>query len=199
MKNSIEKYRVKSNKTYKDISEHLSVSPQLIMCWENGLDNPNLSQSLALKELFNITLDELYLVNFDIINFSDIDKRFKESVYQIYNNFTNLDLSVINKDSFDYTISTKIRFQRKRYALSQEQLAYELGVSRSLVKNWELKIGYPTLGNIILMSQYFNVSLEYFVNPKIGLDEIGLGVLEENQKQVIIDLIMCYRNTNCNY
>ena len=199
MKNSIEKYRVESNKTYKEISDYLSVSPQLIACWEIGIDTPNLSQSLALRDLFNVTLDELFLVNFETINFSDIDKRFKASVYDIYNNFTNLNLNFIDKNFNDSTISIKIRFQRKRHAMSQEQLAYELGVSKSLVKNWELNIGYPTLSNVILMSQYFNVSLEYFVNSKIGLDEIGLSVLEEKQKNVIINLINCYRDANCIY
>ncbi len=52
---------------------------------------------------------------------------------------------------------------RTKYSLSQEELAYKLGVSRQAVSKWELGPSLPETGSIISISEMFNVSLDYLL------------------------------------
>ena len=89
-------------------------------------------------------------------------------------------------------IHDKIKFQRKRYNLSQEQLAGILNVSKSTINNWESSKAVPTLQHLIFMSYYFKVSVNYFIDDSIGNDELILNNLNSKQKQIIYDLISVY-------
>jgi transcriptional regulator with XRE-family HTH domain len=56
--------------------------------------------------------------------------------------------------------SEKLQKLRKGKNLSQEQLAEELNVSRQAVSKWESGQGYPEIDKLILISDFFNVSLD---------------------------------------
>lgn len=90
-------------------------------------------------------------------------------------------------------IARKIKYQRKyRANMSQGRLANILNVSRSTVNNWECGSAMPTLQHLILMSYLFNVSINYFPDDSIELDELILNQLTEEQKDVIYSLIYIY-------
>ena len=83
------------------------------------------------------------------------------------------------------TFGEKIQKLRKEAAMSQEELAYQLDVSRQAVSKWERDNGYPETEKIVRMSKLFSVSLDYLLNeedsekPEIGPEERGLYVSRE--------------------
>ena len=83
------------------------------------------------------------------------------------------------------TFGEKIQKLRKEAGLSQEELSYQLGVSRQAVSKWERDSGYPETEKIIRMSKLFHVTLDYLLNedtkqqPADGQDEAGFYVSAE--------------------
>lgn len=70
---------------------------------------------------------------------------------------------------------------RKRKGLSQEQLGYELGVSRQTVSNWELGQSYPDFQRLVLLSDYYEMSLDELVRG-VGVGDVR--ALNESEKQI---------------
>lgn len=56
---NLKKYRKIRNITQSQVAEAMSVTPQAVSRWENGLSYPDITQLPLLAELFNVTLDEL--------------------------------------------------------------------------------------------------------------------------------------------
>ena len=83
------------------------------------------------------------------------------------------------------TFGEKIQKLRKEAGLSQEELSYQLGVSRQAVSKWERDNGYPETEKIVRISKLFQVSLDYLLNdedaekPEMRPDENGLYVSRE--------------------
>ncbi|MDE6103801.1 MAG: helix-turn-helix domain-containing protein [Oscillospiraceae bacterium] len=83
------------------------------------------------------------------------------------------------------TFGEKIQKLRKEAGLSQEELSYQLKVSRQAVSKWECDNGYPETEKIVRMSRLFNVSLDYLLNdddlqkPEISPDEKGIYISRE--------------------
>ena len=83
------------------------------------------------------------------------------------------------------TFGEKIQKLRKEAGLSQEELSYQLGVSRQAISKWERDNGYPETEKIIRMSKLFHVSLDYLLNeedtekPTTSTDEKGIYVSRE--------------------
>lgn len=57
----------------------------------------------------------------------------------------------------------KIQQLRKEKGLSQEDLAHQLNISRQAVSKWESQNGYPEIEKMILISDLFQVSLDYLM------------------------------------
>ena len=80
------------------------------------------------------------------------------------------------------TFGEKIQKLRKESGLSQEELSYQLGVSRQAISKWERDSGYPETEKIVRMSKIFDVTLDYLLNeedsqkPELAPDEKGLYV-----------------------
>ncbi len=53
---------------------------------------------------------------------------------------------------------------------SQEALAEELGVSRQAISKWELGTTLPETDKIILISDFFDVSIDYLLKENIPLN-----------------------------
>lgn len=83
------------------------------------------------------------------------------------------------------TFGEKIQKLRKEAGLSQEELSYQLEVSRQAVSKWERDNGYPETEKIIRMSKLFHVSLDYLLNeedekrPELSPEEEGIYVSRE--------------------
>ncbi len=83
------------------------------------------------------------------------------------------------------TFGEKIQKLRKEAGLSQEELSYQLEVSRQAISKWECDNGYPETEKIIKMSKLFHVSLDYLLNeedeqkPEMNPEEKGIYVSRE--------------------
>ena len=60
---------------------------------------------------------------------------------------------------------------RKRQGLSQEQLGMELQVSRQTVSKWESCQSYPDFQRLVLLSDYFGLTLDELVKD-IDVQEV---------------------------
>ena len=63
---------------------------------------------------------------------------------------------------------------RKAKGLSQEELGNELGVSRQTISKWELGQSYPDFQKLVLLSDFFNISLDKLIK------DIDLDYVREN-------------------
>lgn len=85
---------------------------------------------------------------------------------------------------------------RKQKGLSQEELAGKLNVSRQTLSKWELGESTPDMEKLVLISDYFNVSLDTLVlgkeqeNPQVVSKENSFAKLldervltEDNKKK----------------
>ena len=68
------------------------------------------------------------------------------------------------------TLAEKLKDARKNAALSQEQLAEKLCVSRAAVAKWESGKGLPDIENLKAISKLLNVSIDYLVDDGIEMD-----------------------------
>lgn len=80
------------------------------------------------------------------------------------------------------TFGEKLKKLRKEAGLSQEELSYQLDVSRQAVSKWERDNGYPETEKIVRMGKLFNVSLDYLLND----DELQKTVNGSNEKGIYI-------------
>lgn len=90
-------------------------------------------------------------------------------------------------------LGMQIKKYRTELALSQEELAEKLYVSRQSISNWENDKTYPDIKSLLLLSQVFSVSLDELV--KGDMEEMKLEIskqdMEEFDKQGRVFLIFC--------
>ena len=60
-----------------------------------------------------------------------------------------------------------LKLLRKEKSLTQPQLAKELNVSKGMISFWENEICEPTVSNIIIVAQFFNVSIDELLLTKL--------------------------------
>ena len=53
---------------------------------------------------------------------------------------------------------------RKKKGLSQEELGYELSVTRQTISKWELGLSTPDMDKLMEISRFFNVSIDDLTN-----------------------------------
>lgn len=58
---------------------------------------------------------------------------------------------------------------RKEKNVSQEELAEKLYVSRQTISNWERGKTYPDINSLLLMANYFDVSLDYLIKGDVDI------------------------------
>ncbi|MFC6315347.1 helix-turn-helix domain-containing protein [Lapidilactobacillus achengensis] len=61
-------------------------------------------------------------------------------------------------------LGERLRFYRKRAALSQDEVAQQLGISRQAISQWETGKSYPDLDNLILLEKLYGFNLNELIN-----------------------------------
>lgn len=56
---------------------------------------------------------------------------------------------------------------RKKKNISQEEIAEKLYVSRQTISNWERGKTYPDINSLLLMANYFDVSLDHLIKGDV--------------------------------
>lgn len=70
---------------------------------------------------------------------------------------------LVERGVTDMTFGEKLQKLRRESSLSQEKLAEQLHVSRQAVSRRELGTAAPDVDNIVRLSKFFQVSLEYLM------------------------------------
>lgn len=77
---------------------------------------------------------------------------------------------------------------RKSKGLSQDELGQKLGVSRQTISKWELAQSYPDFQRLVLLSDYFGLSLDSLIRD-IDVQDVREKNLNNKQVTVIYDEI----------
>lgn len=99
-------------------------------------------------------------------------------------------------------LSEKILALRKKSGLSQEELAYQLEVSRQSVSKWESGASIPDLERIIKLSSIFGVSTDYLLKDEMETDPLPAAAIAEAEdgsacKTVCLDRANEYMARRC--
>ena len=65
-------------------------------------------------------------------------------------------------------LKDKIKEERLKLELSQEENANEIFVSRVTISNWETGKTYPDIESLVLLSKLFSVSIDYLVKEEVN-------------------------------
>ena len=88
------------------------------------------------------------------------------------------------------TLGEKIQQLRKDRKLSQEQLALEMNVSRQAVSKWELGEAIPDTDHVVMLSKYFEISIDSLLRDEFQLKEEKKESVESKSGYKKVMLIM---------
>lgn len=83
---------------------------------------------------------------------------------------------------------------RKERGLSQEELGAAVGVSRQTISKWGLAQSYPDFQKLVLLSDYFKISLDTLVKD-IDVEDVRDKNLNEKQLSMIYKDITTAKKT----
>ena len=76
-------------------------------------------------------------------------------------------------------LSSNIKYLRQSNNLKQGDLANMVGKARSLVSQWESDDRSITTEDIIKISNYFNISIDYLVSKDLRINNTNVDELEQ--------------------
>lgn len=68
-------------------------------------------------------------------------------------------------------LGQRIKEEREKKGLTQEDLASTLNISRQAISKWELGTAYPDIERLIELSEFFNISLDSLIKGDPDLKE----------------------------
>ncbi len=74
--------------------------------------------------------------------------------------------------------SDKLKYIRNDLRLSQDELAGRLGVSRQSISKWESGAAYPEIDKLIMISNFFEVSIDYLLKDSYAADGISAETVD---------------------
>jgi transcriptional regulator with XRE-family HTH domain len=88
-------------------------------------------------------------------------------------------------------ISEQLKNYRKKFELSQDGLAEIVYVSRQTISNWETGKSYPDLQSLLLLSDYFGISLDELVKGDIQMmkEKVDAEELKRYSKMMLVGFI----------
>lgn len=72
------------------------------------------------------------------------------------------------------TLGQKLKEIRKKFGLSQEQLAEIMNVSRQVITKWENDGGLPDVSNLQELSKVFGITVDYLLNDENVLPALSM-------------------------
>ena len=86
-------------------------------------------------------------------------------------------------------LSEKLYSLRKKSGLSQEQLAEQLNVSRQAISKWESGVSVPESEKLIVISTYFNVSVDYLIKDDVEATDSIQPTSSANKADIIVKYV----------
>lgn len=77
---------------------------------------------------------------------------------------------------------------RKKQGLSQEELGFELKVSRQTISKWESGQSYPDFQKLVMLSDYFDMSLDELVKDLDVQDVREKNLTDEKVASMYLDV-----------
>ncbi|WP_251521267.1 MULTISPECIES: helix-turn-helix domain-containing protein [Staphylococcus] len=74
---------------------------------------------------------------------------------------------------------SKLKEERKKLNLSQDDLAQKLNISRQSISKWEREKGYPNIETLIELSEIFNITIDELLK---GDDFLKDKLIEDSKK-----------------
>lgn len=81
---------------------------------------------------------------------------------------------------------------RKKQGLSQEELGDKLNVSRQTISKWELGESTPDLEKLLMLSDYFDTSIDYLVHENGHITQSKYRT--NSQKDLMIEKFLTKEN-----
>lgn len=177
-KNSPLNYRV----TQKELAESIGVSRQVVSLYCNGNTSPNVDAITKIAQFFNVSSDYL-------LGLSDLPSTSED--YKTVNNITGLnDVSIRFlaqvKDKNHINVINDFLSSYSFYGLIEQILNIEIAQAKYKIEceksNREYKPGeMENLRRDILISKFeASNHLNYYMDKKIGLDELGLRIMRDH-------------------
>ncbi|MDO5047081.1 MAG: helix-turn-helix transcriptional regulator [Anaerococcus sp.] len=69
-------------------------------------------------------------------------------------------------------LADKLIYLRKSFNMTQEDLAYKMGVSRQAISKWESSMSVPELERIIKLSEIFSITTDFLLNDKMEIEDL---------------------------
>lgn len=87
-----------------------------------------------------------------------------------------------------YKLAERLKKLRELNDISQNALSKELNITRATINAWEMGISYPNAQSLILLSKYFNVTVDYLlgINDRIMLD---ISTLNQREQELISEMV----------
>lgn len=80
------------------------------------------------------------------------------------------------------TLGEKLKEIRKRFGLSQEQLAGIMNVSRQAITKWETDGGIPDVSNLQELAKVFGITIDYLLNDETQLPALSMRRVLDKDK-----------------
>jgi len=81
-------------------------------------------------------------------------------------------------------LGKNIRYLRKQYPVTQSQLAALIGKGQTTIGNWENGISEPNIEELLILSNYFDISLDVLVKIDLAKTNYQLEKGREEGKTV---------------
>lgn len=81
----------------------------------------------------------------------------------------------------------RLIFLRKKSGLSQEALADIINVSRQSISNFESKVSFPNLSNLIELANYYNLTLDQLVYGDDCQNNVSVDVQSDSLVEFLVE------------
>ena len=97
-------------------------------------------------------------------------------------------------------LGTQIKKHRSALALSQEELAEKIFVSRQSISNWENDKTYPDIKSLLMLSELFEISVDELIKGDVVTMKKEISEQEQTEFQrdgtvftVLMTMMLVYR------
>lgn len=171
---TLKKYRFEHNLSQNEISSLLGILPEIYSKYENGEDLPGYAVLKQLSDLFNCSIEDLFLPKVVEAECSEIKDEVPAVVTEPDTKVNSENTSSLEEKLFDLfldkefdgSVLKKFRVEKN---LSQKDIfsCFYDNSSSSSCSNWERGVGTPTVSQLLAVANLLKVDPEcFFVSPK---------------------------------
>lgn len=137
--------RLGNGLSQRELADYLNIHPQYLSNIERGIKSVTLPRLIEIADFFNVSLDYLVGQSAKPTPFAEETEKNEINRHTVRN------------------FSTRLKFLREKNRLTQQQLADYIGVTNCYVSGMESGKEIPSVKKLIVISDMFNVSIDYLV------------------------------------